>query len=144
MEPDPGSSGGAGDRAGPGSQSQFREWLEEVRLWDGSPLPASLRSRLEREFERLECLEEQIRLLEQRRRDQVAEAKSREEKQVVQLLLLRGIGMNSGWLFVMEFFAWRQFRNRRQVGAWPVRLGPDALQQWRRCGPRARDQQGGQ
>ena len=106
-----------GIELGPGSQSQFREWLEEVRLWDGSPLPASLRSRLEREFERLECLEEQIRPLEQRRRDQVAEAKSREEKQVVQLLLLRGIGMNSGWLFVMEFFAWRQFRNRRQVEA---------------------------
>ncbi len=106
-----------GIELGPGSQGQFCEWLEEVRLWDGSPLPAGLRSRLEREFERLECLEEQIRLLEQRRRDQVAEAKSREEKQVVHLLLLRGIGMNSSWLFVMEFFAWRHFRNRRQVGS---------------------------
>jgi transposase len=62
-------------------------------------------------------LEEQIRLLEQSRRDQAAEAKSREQKQVAQLLLLRGIGMNSAWLFVMEFFAWRQFQNRRQVGA---------------------------
>jgi transposase len=55
--------------------------------------------------------------LEQRRREEVAEAKSRALEQVRQLLLLRGIGMNSSWLFVMEFFAWRQFRNRRQVGA---------------------------
>jgi transposase len=98
-------------------QGRFREWLEEVRLWDGSALPASLRSRLERELERLEMVEDQIRTLEQRRREEVAEAKSRAVEQVGQLLLLRGIGMNSSWLFVMEFFAWRQFRNRRQVGA---------------------------
>lgn len=98
-------------------QRRFREWLEEVRLWDGSALPASLRSRLERELERLELVEEQIRTLEQSRRDQVAAAKSRAAEQVGQLLLLRGIGMNSSWLFVMEFFGWRQFRNRRQVGA---------------------------
>ena len=36
---------------------------------------------------------------------------------VRRLLRLRGIGENSAWLLVMEFFAWRQFRNRREVGA---------------------------
>jgi transposase len=30
---------------------------------------------------------------------------------------LRGIGFNSAWLFVMEFFSWRAFRNRREIGA---------------------------
>ncbi len=34
-----------------------------------------------------------------------------------QLLLLRGIGPNSAWLYAMEFFAWRAFRNPREVGA---------------------------
>ena len=29
---------------------------------------------------------------------------------------VRGIGVNSAWLYVMEFFGWRQFRNRREVG----------------------------
>jgi transposase len=29
---------------------------------------------------------------------------------------LRGIGVNSAWLYVMEFFGWRAFRNRREVG----------------------------
>lgn len=29
---------------------------------------------------------------------------------------LRAIEPNSAWLFVMEFFGWRQFRNRREVG----------------------------
>jgi transposase len=33
------------------------------------------------------------------------------------LLRLRAIGPNSAWLYVMEFFSWRNFRNRREVGA---------------------------
>jgi len=36
---------------------------------------------------------------------------------VRQLVRLRGIGTNSAWLYVMEFFGWRGFRNRREVGA---------------------------
>ena len=30
---------------------------------------------------------------------------------------LRAIGPNCAWLLVMEFFAWRGFRNRRELGA---------------------------
>ncbi|MGH7909017.1 MAG: transposase [Thermodesulfobacteriota bacterium] len=33
------------------------------------------------------------------------------------LNLLRGIGTNSAWLYGMEVFGWREFRNRKQVGA---------------------------
>ena len=36
---------------------------------------------------------------------------------VRRLLELRGLGEASAWLFVMEMFAWRQFTNRRQIGA---------------------------
>jgi transposase len=36
---------------------------------------------------------------------------------VQQLLRLKGIGTNSAWLFVMEFFGWRVFRNGKEVGA---------------------------
>ena len=38
-------------------------------------------------------------------------------EQVRQLHGLCGIGINSAWLYVMEFFGWREFRNRREVGA---------------------------
>ena len=38
-------------------------------------------------------------------------------QKVQQLLRLKGIGINSAWLFVMEFFGWRAFRNRKEVGA---------------------------
>jgi len=30
---------------------------------------------------------------------------------------LRGVGVNSSWKFVMEFFGWRNFKNRRELGA---------------------------
>jgi transposase len=35
---------------------------------------------------------------------------------VRQSLKLWGIGANSAWLYVIEFFGWREFCNRRQVG----------------------------
>ncbi len=36
---------------------------------------------------------------------------------IQQLVLLRAIGTTSAWVFVQEFFGWRQFRNRREIGA---------------------------
>jgi transposase len=38
-------------------------------------------------------------------------------EQVRALQQLRGLGPRSAWVFSSELFAWRQFRNRRQVGA---------------------------
>jgi len=38
-------------------------------------------------------------------------------EKVRQLATLRGIGVNSAWLFVMEFFAWRDLQTPKQVGA---------------------------
>ena len=95
----------------------FLAQLAAVRLWDGQPLPAGLRSRLEREYEQLCLGEEQIRQLEAERRRAIRNTQSREMAQVRQLLRLRGVGENAAWLYVQEFFGWRELRNRRQVGA---------------------------
>jgi transposase len=95
----------------------FLDRLERVRLWDGSPVPLGLRRRLGREYERLEMVEEQIEQVEAERGDLVRTSGSQDVEMVRQLLDLRGIGMNSAWLYVMEFFGWRDFRNRREVGA---------------------------
>jgi len=38
-------------------------------------------------------------------------------RKVAQLRSLYGIGVTSSWDFVMEMFGWREFRNRREVGA---------------------------
>lgn len=36
-------------------------------------------------------------------------------RQVRRLMLLKGMG-KSAWVLAQEFFAWRKFRNRREVG----------------------------
>ena len=90
--------------------------LEEVRLWDGGRLPPALHCRLLREYRRLQLVGEQIHELEAERLEIVREAQEPEIEMVRQLLCLRGLGINSSWLYVMEFFGWRRFRNRKQVG----------------------------
>lgn len=60
----------------------------------------------------------QIEALEATRRERIrAEKTEPVVGKVSQLLTLQGVGSNSAWLYVMEFFGWRQFRNRREVGA---------------------------
>jgi transposase len=94
----------------------FVERLEELRLWDGLELPEQLRKRLEREWALREWLKEQIRELEKERRELLKTSSDPSVEMVRQLQLLKGIGVNSAWLYVMEFFGWREFQNRRQVG----------------------------
>jgi len=98
-------------------KKDFLERLETVRLWDESPLPVRLRSRLEREFASWQFVDQQIRELEAERTELIRTSEDPNVEQVRQLLRLRGIGPTSAWVFVMEFFGWRKFRNRRQVGA---------------------------
>ena len=97
-------------------QGHFLERLETVRLWDGSTLLPGLRSRLEREYACWQFVDQQIKELETERREMIRTAADPSVEQVRQLLRLRGLGENSAWLFVMEFFSWREFRTRRQVG----------------------------
>jgi transposase len=96
----------------------FPRRLKELRLWDGSALPRDLHHRLLREFERMQVVNRQVRELEKER----AQRMRKEETdvgvvQARQLLRLKGIGINSAYLYTREFFAWRKIRNRREVGA---------------------------
>lgn len=93
------------------------EFLETVRLWDGSPLPTGLRVRLQREWEHAQFLHGKILELERVRRQAIAQARGPAIEKVRQLLRLRAIGPNGAWVYVHEFFGWRQFRNRKEVGA---------------------------
>jgi transposase len=90
--------------------------LVTARLWDGMPLPPLLCARLEREWETVIDYTTRIRSLKKERRALLRTADDPAIEQVRQLNQLLGIGIDSAWLYVMEFFAWRQFRNRRQVG----------------------------
>lgn len=96
----------------------FPKKLKELRQWDGSPLPPALHQRLLREFERLQAANRQARELEQARAQEVREREgSPAIDKVRKLLGLKAIGIRSSWLYVQEFFGWRKFRNRREVGS---------------------------
>ncbi len=95
----------------------FLEELEAVRLWDGSPLQMGIRVLLEREHERLKLVREQIQKIETIRKELLHTSEEASIKQVRQLMKLKGIGVNSAWVYVMEFFSWRAFRNRRELGS---------------------------
>jgi transposase len=96
--------------------ADFLERLDKVRLWDGSALPKGLRARLEGECACLQFVNQQIKELEAERTEAIRTSDDPSVEKVRRLMRLRGIGDNSAWLFVMEFFGWRAFRNRRQVG----------------------------
>src|SRR5262249_43018033 len=104
-----------GVRADP--RRPLRAQLERLRLWNGAQLPEGLRRRLERECEKVDLLNRQIERLEAARREALREGADPAVQKVNQLLGLKGIGSNSAWLYVMEFFGWRGFRSRKQVGA---------------------------
>lgn len=98
-------------------KTDFVEQLEVVRLWDGSSIPAGLHTLVMREQERLELVREQIHQIEITRKEALRTSNDPAIEQVRRLLRLKGIGVNSAWVYVMEFFAWRNFHNRRELGS---------------------------
>ena len=91
--------------------------LPTLRLWDDSPVPDELHRRIEREFARWQLTDRQIRDVENERARLIHNSPQANVKKVRQLHQLRGIGANSSWSYVMEFFGWREIRNRRQLGS---------------------------
>lgn len=92
--------------------------IERLRLWNGERLPEFSKARLLRyaadyayHTGRIKELEEQRRALLRREDAGVSLQK------VWRLLELKGVGIESAWCYGMEFFGWREFRNRKQVGS---------------------------
>jgi len=98
-------------------KDDFLERLDAARTWDGLPLPPGLQMRLRREYERMKLAERQIKELERERIEAIRHSEDASVDMVRQLLKLKGIGLNSAWLYTMEFFSWRKFQNRKEVGA---------------------------
>lgn len=97
--------------------------LKGLRLWNGNRLPSSLRGRLDRYALDYAYYTVRIRELESERRRMLSEEVRHEGSQgsavakAVQLYSLRGVGVNTAWLYSMEFFSWRTFRNTKEVGS---------------------------
>jgi len=98
-------------------QGDVEAQLDQACQWDGAPLPSALRTRLKRAWQQVGFLTAHIQALEAERRAFLRHCDDPAITQVRQLFTLRGIGVNSAWLYVMEFFAWRDFQTPKQVGA---------------------------
>jgi transposase len=105
------------------SWKDLKGQLSRLRLWDGSDLPASLGSRLDRYARDYAYYTERIRELEAERRRifseelRTAGSQGLAVAKAVQLYSLKGVGINTAWLYSMEFFSWRTFRNTKEVGS---------------------------
>jgi transposase len=95
----------------------YGEWLTKARPWDEQPLPGTLRQELERECARLSLVEEQIRAVQGQHREALKDPETPAEKKAQKLKRLRSVGAGTSRTLAMEFFGWREFRNRREVGA---------------------------
>jgi len=98
-------------------KKNFLEEIERVRKWDGTTLSERLKPRLQREYQRLQVVEKHIKELERERVDAIRHSQEESVETARNLLRLNGIGLNASWLFAMEFFNWRKFNNRKEVGA---------------------------
>jgi transposase len=99
------------------SLRQLPEVLDTLQGADGNLLLPGLKQRIRYEWEKIELLSSQRkRMLEDRKRS-MQSCQPEIIAIVRKLMRLKGIGIETAWLLTMEFFAWRRFRNVKQLGA---------------------------
>jgi transposase len=91
--------------------------LDTFLQWNGEPLGENLKRRLVREFERLELLTVQIEAIEAEQAARIRDDETPHVEKVRRLMGLKGVGPTTATILVYEFFGWRRFANRREVGA---------------------------
>lgn len=94
-----------------------------LRTAEGRPLPDRLRWELEREYARLDLIQQQLRAVEKERDAADAQDPTIDRKRQM-LCTLQGIGPASAAILAREVFA-RTFANRRQLGSY-LGLTPSA------------------
>lgn len=95
----------------------FEMYLEKARQWDGARLPEMLLAEITREYRRIQLVDEQVEVMGKAQAERLKNPVTTAEKKAAKLNQLRGIGPVSSTLLSGELFAWRQFNNRRELGA---------------------------
>jgi transposase len=95
----------------------FPTQLETAHLWNGTPIPAGLKARLQRGWAQLEFLNRTLEELDAERAALTADPQTTMGRYVDALPTLRGIGPIGTWTLATEIFGWRQIKNRRQLAA---------------------------
>jgi transposase len=94
-----------------------RATVLEVKDWAGRAFPAAQREELEREVSRLEMVREQLKNLERVQVESLKKPTTAGERAAAKLVCLKSLGVATAVTLGGEFFGWRHFQNRRQVGA---------------------------
>jgi transposase len=119
----------------PSGTAEFPEEGKRLRCGEGAERGADLRQRLRREFARWQLADQHVKELEHERKQRLRRADTPQVERGRGRLELAGIGRSGSWLLVDELFGWRQFTNRRQVGAigglppTPYQSGDDSREQ---------------
>lgn len=96
----------------------WEDYIESITCWDGQGLPPAIKAEILRQSQRVDLVREQIKLLQREQEDAlVAKPDDKASLMIEQLMQLRGIGIQSSWLFVKEMFSWRDFKNGGEVGS---------------------------
>jgi len=90
-------------------------WWDGLRDWSGAPLPETVQQRLARAAARLALVDEQIAALNAEQAEAIEPAAA--DTPVGRLCRLKGVGVTSIATLIQEGLLWRDFANRRQVGA---------------------------
>lgn len=99
-----------------GNLMKVLEKLGDLRNWNGEQLSAWMLWRLQRKTQRLAQVENQIKEIKEHQVKSVKRADTAKLEMIAKLVRLRGIGVASAWVLVMESLGWRQFNNRKEVG----------------------------
>lgn len=102
---------------GVSSKLAVKQLRQPVAQWPGVTVPAALAEELERQRQRLELVDRQVRELEKRQEELLAKPQTAPQQGAAKLARLRGVGPVGAWLLAHEFFGWRELKTRRQVGA---------------------------
>jgi transposase len=98
-------------------KKDMKQQVERLRLWNGEKVPRLLRDRLLRYVADYAYHTARIKELERERKALLREEGRESIEKVWRLLWLRGVGIETAWCYGTEFFGWREFQNRRQVGS---------------------------
>jgi transposase len=90
------------------------DWWTRVRDWAGAALAPAVQTRIARAEGRLALLTDQVATLDAVQTQQTRASAPGEARH--RLVQLRGIGVTGAAILLDEGLAWREFRNRRQVG----------------------------
>lgn len=95
----------------------FLDHIAAALTWEGEPLPELVLAELRREHERVVQLDQQLAALAAEQAQVQAAPTTETARVATQLQRVKSIGPVAAWVLAHEVFGWRQFRNRREVGA---------------------------